>query len=73
MPGTKSKKTGIKSFKPACKVCQMPELAALEEARKKGVTYAVLARYLEQMRGYEDVTDDSVRNHFRRKHTSRSK
>lgn len=47
----------------------MPELDALEKARDKGVTYAVLARYLEQVRGYSEITDDSVRNHFRRKHT----
>lgn len=61
---------GIKfpSVRPTCKVCHIPERQGVEQAREQGISFAMLTRYLQQIRGYEEITEDSVRNHFRRQH-----
>lgn len=63
---TKSKLLG--SVRPTCKVCNIAERQGIEQAREQGISYSILTRYLQQVRGYEEINEDSVRNHFRRQH-----
>lgn len=66
---TKQIKTkNLSSVRPTCKICHIPERQGVEEAREQGISYSLLTRYLQQMRGYEEINEDSVRNHFRRQH-----
>lgn len=66
---TKKTKTKILgSVRPTCKICHISERQGVEQAREQGISYAMLTRYLQSVRGYEEITEDSVRNHFRRQH-----
>lgn len=68
MSTKKIKAKTLGSVRPTCKICHIPERQGLEQAREQGISYSMLTRYLQQIRGYEEINEDSVRNHFRRQH-----
>lgn len=60
------------SLKPqnVCRVCEIPEVKEINEARRQGVAYAMITRWLVTACGYEPgfISDHRVETHFRNNH-----
>jgi hypothetical protein len=57
------------SLKPKniCRVCELPEVAEINEARKAGVSYENIVRWLVEVRGYEVgfISNHRLASHFK--------
>lgn len=52
---------------PVCRVCELPELAEIIEARNSGVAYDTIVAWLVDARGYPAgfVSDHRLQRHFK--------
>lgn len=61
-----------KKPKSTCRVCELPELAEIHEARQLGISFKNIAGWLVEVRGYDAdfISHHRVERHFGEKHNA---